>query len=283
MLDRLAPTDDPHRLGRLGNYEISGVIGVGGMGVVLKAHDPSLERVVAVKVMAPGLVNNERAKQRFAREAKAAAAVLHPNVVPIYSVSSDDDIPHLVMAYVRGGALQTRLDKGGPFPLVEVLRIGSQIAAGLDAAHEQGLVHRDIKPENILLDDGVERVTITDFGLARAVDDNTLTQLGSIAGTPQYMSPEQARGDQIDQRTDLFSLGSVLYTLCTGRPPFQDDTSYGVMRRIVDEEPIPIRQLNPDIPVWMASLIERLMAKEQSDRFASSKDAHELLEGCLLL
>ncbi|XZE53201.1 serine/threonine-protein kinase [Planctomycetaceae bacterium SH139] len=281
VLDQLAPTDDPHRLGRLGNYEISGVIGVGGMGVVLKAHDPSLERVVAVKVMAPGLANNEQAKQRFAREAKAAAAVLHPNVVPIYSVSSDDDIPHLVMAYVRGGSLQTRLDKDGPPPLVEVLRIGSQIAAGLAAAHEQGLVHRDIKPENILLEDGVERVTITDFGLARAVDDNTLTQLGSIAGTPQYMSPEQARGDQIDQRTDLFSLGSVLYALCTGRPPFQDQTSYGVMRRIIDEEPIPIRQLNPEVPVWLASLVERLMAKEQSDRFASSKQVHELLEGCL--
>ena len=108
VLDRLAPTDDPHRLGRLGNYEVSGVIGVGGMGVVLKAHDPSLERVVAVKVMAPGLANNQQAKQRFAREAKAAAAVLHPNVVPIYSVSSDDEIPHLVMAYVRGGSLQTR-------------------------------------------------------------------------------------------------------------------------------------------------------------------------------
>ena len=281
VLDQLAPTDDPHRLGRLGNYEISGVIGVGGMGVVLKAHDPSLERVVAVKVMAPGLANNERARKRFAREAKAAAAVLHPNVVPIYSVSSDDEIPHLVMAYVRGGSLQTRLDKQGPLPLVEVLRLGSQIAAGLNAAHEQGLVHRDIKPENILLEEGVERVTITDFGLARAVDDNSVTQLGGIAGTPQYMSPEQARGDQIDQQSDLFSLGSVLYALCTGRPPFRDETSYGVMRKIIDEEPTPIRELNSKIPVWMASLIERLMAKEKSNRFSSSKEVHELLDGCL--
>ena len=281
VLDRLAPTDDPHRLGRLGNYEVSGVVGVGGMGVVLKAHDPALERVVAVKVMAPALANNELAKQRFAREAKAAAAVLHPNVVPIYSVSSDDDVPHLVMAYVRGGSLQTRLEKDGPLPLIEVLRIGSQVAAGLDAAHEQGLVHRDIKPENILLEEGVERVTITDFGLARAVDDNSVTQLGSIAGTPQYMSPEQARGDQIDQQSDLFSLGSVLYALCTGRPPFRDETSYGVMRKIIDEEPTPIRQLNPDVPVWMASLVGKLMEKEKSDRFASSKEVHALLEGCL--
>lgn len=281
VLDKLAPTDDPHRLGRLGNYEVSGVVGVGGMGVVLKAHDPALERVVALKVMASELANNELAKQRFAREAKAAAAVLHPNVVPIYSVSSDDEIPHLVMAYVRGGSLQARLEKDGPLPLIEVLRIGSQIAAGLEAAHEQGLVHRDIKPGNILLEAGVERVTITDFGLARAVDDNTVTQLGSIAGTPQYMSPEQARGDQVDQQSDLFSLGSVLYALCTGRPPFRDDTSYGVMRRIIDEEPTPIRQLNPEIPVWMASLVERLMAKEKSDRFASSTEVHALLEGCL--
>ena len=281
VLDRLAPTDDPYRLGRLGNYEISGVIGVGGMGVVLKAHDPSLERVVAVKVMAPGLANNERARKRFAREAKAAAAVLHPNVVPIYCVSGDDEIPHLVMAYVRGGSLQTRLDEQGPLPLVEVLRLGSQVAAGLSAAHEQGLVHRDIKPENILLEEGVERVTITDFGLARAVDDNSVTQLGGIAGTPQYMSPEQARGDRIDQQSDLFSLGSVLYALCTGCPPFRDETSYGVMRKIIDEEPTPIRELNPKIPVWIESLVERLMAKERCDRFSSSREVHELLEGCL--
>ena len=220
VLDSLVPSEDPHRLGRLGAYEVTGVIGVGGMGVVLKAIDPSLDRVVAIKVMSPQFANNERARQRFSREARAAAAVLHPNVVPIHAVDDTGSIPYLVMSYVRGDSLQKRLDQQGPLELTEVLRIGSQIAAGLSAAHEQGLVHRDIKPENILLEGGVERVTITDFGLARAVDDNTVTQAGTIAGTPMYMSPEQARGEQVDQHSDLFSLGSVLYALCTGKPPY---------------------------------------------------------------
>ncbi len=281
VLDSLAPTDDPHRLGRLGTYEISGVVGVGGMGVVLKGIDPALDRVVAIKVMAPRLANNEAARRRFSREAKAAAAVLHPNVIPIYGVSSDSSIPFLVMAYIRGGSLQKRLASEGPLPLVEILRISSQIAAGLAAAHEQGLVHRDIKPENILLEEGVERVTITDFGLARAVDDNTITQNGSIVGTPMYMSPEQARGDQVDQKSDLFSLGSIMYALCTGRPPYRADSSYGVMRQIIDESPTPIRKLNPEIPEWLARLVERLMFKEKTGRFTSASEVHKLLEGCL--
>ncbi|MEO1525688.1 MAG: serine/threonine-protein kinase [Planctomycetota bacterium] len=281
VLDSLSPSDHPDHLGRLGTYEVTGVVGVGGMGVVLKAVDPSLDRIVAVKVMNPRLANNENARKRFAREAKAAAAVIHPNVIPIHSVASDTSLPYLVMACIRGGSLQKRLVNEGPLPLVEVLRIGSQVAAGLDAAHEQGLVHRDIKPENILLEEGVERVTITDFGLARAVDDNTVTQLGSIAGTPQYMSPEQARGDSVDQQSDLFSLGSVLFALLTGRSPFRDDTSYGVMRKIIDDETPSVRELNPDVPDWMSGIIKKLMAKEKDERFASAREVHELLESCL--
>ncbi|MEZ6094561.1 MAG: protein kinase [Pirellulaceae bacterium] len=281
VLDSLVPSEDPHRLGRLGTYEITGVVGVGGMGVVLKAIDPSLDRVVAVKVMNPRLANSEQARKRFAREAKAAAAVLHPNVIPIHSVSSDSKLPYLVMACIRGGSLQKRIQSEGPLPLVEVLRIGSQIAAGLAAAHEQGLIHRDIKPENILLEEGVERVTITDFGLARAVDDNTVTQHGAIAGTPQYMSPEQARGEQLDQQSDLFSLGCVLYAMCTGRPPFRDDTSYGVMRKIIDETPVPIQELNSEMPSWISMIVFKLMAKEKTDRFQSVNEVHKLLEACL--
>jgi serine/threonine protein kinase len=281
VLDILVPSEHLNHLGRLGTYEVTGVVGVGGMGVVLKAIDLSLDRVVALKVMSPKLAHNENARKRFAREAKAAAAVLHPNVIPIHSVSSGSPLPYLVMSYIRGGSLQKRLDQGGPLPLVEVLRIGSQIAAGLAAAHEQGLIHRDIKPENILLEEGVERVTITDFGLARSVDDNSITQLGSIAGTPQYMSPEQASGAQLDQQSDLFSLGSLLYTLCTGRPPFRDDTSYGVMRKIIDEEPEPIRKYSPDTPLWMVELVEKLMAKEKVHRFKSAKEVHTLLDACI--
>ena len=281
VLTALGPTDDPAMLGRLGGYEVSGVVGAGGMGVVLKAIDKSLDRTVAIKVLAPHLATSGAARKRFAREAKAAAAVLHPNVIAIHSVSNDESLPYLVMPYVRGTSLQKRLDKEGPLSLQEILRIGSQIAAGLAAAHAQGLVHRDIKPANILLEDGVERVTITDFGLARAVDDATITHSGVIAGTPQFMSPEQARGEAVDGRSDLFSLGSVLYAISTGRPPFRAETTYGVMRRITDDEPTSIRELNPEIPSWLCWVIAKLMSKQAADRFASATEVSELLEKCL--
>lgn len=281
VLDKLAPTDDPNHLGRLGNYEVTGVVGVGGMGVVLKAIDPTLDRIVAIKVMAPQLAGNEKARKRFSREAKAAAAVIHPNVIPIHSVSSTGSLPYLVMAYIRGGSLQKRLDMEGPLTTIEVLRVGSQIAAGLAAAHEQGIVHRDIKPENILMEEGIERITITDFGLARAVDDNTVTQMGTIAGTPMYMSPEQASGEQLDQKSDLFSLGSVLYTMCTGKPPFRADTSFGAMRMIIDEEPQPVTEVNSEVPHWLANCVSKLMAKDKVQRFESAEELHKLLEQCL--
>lgn len=281
VLEMLIPSEDPSRLGRLDGYEITGVVGAGSMGVVLKAIDPALDRIVALKVMAPHLASNATARKRFEREAKAAAAVLHPNVIPIYAVSNGGAIPYLVMAYIRGGSLQKRIDREGALNMGEILRIGSQIAAGLAAAHDQGLVHRDIKPENIMLGEGIERVTLTDFGLARSVDDASVTQHGTIAGTPQYMSPEQARGDSIDQASDLFSLGSVLYTLCTGRVPFRADSSHSVMRKIIDEEPVPIRELNPDIPDWLCNIVIRLMAKDKAFRFASAKHVHTLLESCL--
>jgi serine/threonine-protein kinase len=281
VLDALAPTDDPQMLGRLGAYEVSGVVGAGGMGVVLKAIDRSLDRTVAIKVLAPHLAASGAARKRFAREAKAAAAVLHPNVIAIHSVSNDEELPYLVMPYLRGASLQKRLDCEGPISLQEVLRIGSQISAGLAAAHAQGLVHRDIKPANILLEDGVERVAITDFGLARAVNDATITHSGVIAGTPQYMSPEQARGEGVDARSDLFSLGSVLYAMCTGRPPFRAETTYGVMRRITDDQPTPIGDINPDIPEWLCSIIAKLMSKPAGDRFASAAAVTQLLEQCL--
>ncbi len=190
-------------------------------------------------------------------------------------------IPYLVMPFVRGASLQKRIDSQGPLPLKDTLRIASQIAAGLAAAHEQGLVHRDIKPANILLEEGVERVTITDFGLARAVDDASMTCSGVIAGTPQYMSPEQARGEPIDARSDLFSLGGVLYAMCTGRSPFRAETTYGVLHRITNESPTSVCEVNSDVPVWLGHVIERLMAKRPEDRFGSAAEVAELLEGCL--
>lgn len=281
VLAVLAPTDDPEMLGRLGGYEVSGVIGSGGMGVVLKAFDRSLDRTVAIKVLAPHLASSGAARKRFAREARAAAAVLHPNVMAIHGVSNDQSLPYLVMPYVSGASLQKRIDIDGPLPVCEILRMGAQVAAGLAAAHAQGLVHRDIKPANILLENGVERVAITDFGLARAVDDATMTRTGVIAGTPQYMSPEQARGEPVDQRSDLFSLGSVLYSLCTGRPPFRAETSYGILRRISDTDPRPIREINPDIPAWLSVVIDKLMSKARDDRFATAEQVAVLLQDSL--
>ena len=281
VLDSLAPSDDPEMLGQLGGYEVSGVVGAGAMGVVLKASDKSLDRTVAIKVLSPHLASSGAARKRFAREAKAAAAVLHPNVIAIHGVSNDQSLPHLVMPYVRGTSLQKRISDEGSLPINEVLRIGAQIAAGLAAANAQGLVHRDIKPANILLEEGVERVAITDFGLARAVDDASLTRTGIIAGTPQYMSPEQSRGESLDQRSDLFSLGSVMYAMCVGRPPFRSETTYGVIQRINNDQPTPIREINPDVPDWLAAIVMKLIAKSPNDRFESAAYAAELLESCL--
>jgi len=281
VLKLLAPTDDDRMLGRWGTYEVVGVVGTGGMGVVLKAFDAALNRYVAIKVLAPHLGSSGAARKRFSREARAAAAVVHDNVIEIYGVAETAGLPYLVMPYVRGPSLQRRLDDGGPMALTEILRVGMQAAAGLAAAHAQGLVHRDVKPANILLADGVERVKLTDFGLARAADDASLTKTGVIAGTPQYMSPEQARGEAVAQRSDLFSLGSVLYAMCTGRAPFRAETSYGVLRRITDEEPRPIREINPEIPEWLCGIVAKLMAKRPDDRFQSAQEVAKLLEECL--
>jgi serine/threonine protein kinase len=251
------------------------------MGIVLKAFDRPLDRTVAIKVLAPRLASSGAARRRFAREAKAAATVLHPNVIVIHGVSNDGALPFLVMPYLRGESLQRRLDRQGPLPAEEIVRIAQQVASGLAAAHGQGLVHRDIKPANILLEDGVERVTLTDFGLARAVDDASMTRSGIIAGTPQYMSPEQARGDNVDARSDLFSLGSVMYAMCTGRPPFRAESSYGILRRITDTEPRPIREVNANIPEWLDLIIQRLLAKPLNDRIQTAEHIANLLQKCL--
>jgi hypothetical protein len=273
----LDPPAQPAHLGRLGLYEVTEVLGRGGFGVVFKAHDPSLNRFVAIKVLAPYLASNVAARKRFAREGRAAAAVSHQHVVAIHAVHECNGLPYLVMEYVPGISLQERLDRSGPLDLKEVLRIGLQTAAGLAAAHAQGLVHRDIKPANILLEHGVERVKITDFGLARAADDASLTQSGVLAGTPQYMAPEQAQGRPLDHRADLFSLGSVLYALCTGRPPFRAPTPLAVLRRICEDAPRPVRDINPEVPAWLEEVIQVLHAKDPDQRFQSAAEVGELL------
>ena len=234
------------------------------MGIVLKAFDPALHRAVAIKVLAPQLATNNSARQRFAREARAAAAIRNEHVVAIHAVDEWKGLPYLVMEFIPGRSLQDRIDRTAPLDITSILRIGMQTAAGLAAAHAQGLVHRDIKPANILLENGVERVKLTDFGLARAVDDASLTQSGVVAGTPLFMAPEQARCETVDHRADLFSLGAVLYAMCTGRSPFRASTTLGVLRRVSDDPHRPVREVNPEVPHWLAAIVDRLLAKDRA-------------------
>jgi serine/threonine protein kinase len=222
------------------------------------------------------LAANATSRQRFLREARAAAAVRHENVIDIHAVD-EGPTSFLVMGYINGQTLQQKLDRCGPLPVKEILRIGTQTAAGLAAAHRQGLIHRDVKPSNILLENGVERVKLSDFGLARPTDDASLTQQGLIAGTPHYMSPEQAEGKHVDQRSDLFSLGSVLYALCTGSPPFRGDSSLAVLRKVCEDTPRPVRDSNPEVPEWLAVLIGSLHAKNPDQRLQSAQELADLL------
>lgn len=273
----LDPSDNPDSLGRLSHYEVLEIIGLGGMGIVLRAFDEKLHRVVAIKVMAAQLATNATARKRFQREAQAAAAVSHDHLVTIHAVDETNGLPYIAMQYVAGLSLQQRIDRDGPLQIHEILRIGMQTASGLAAAHAQGLIHRDIKPANILLENGVERVKITDFGLARAMTDASLTQSGVVAGTPQYMAPEQADGKTVDQRTDLFSLGSVLYAMCTGRAPFRASGTMAVLKRVCEEKPTPIRETNAEIPAWLVAIIDKLHAKDPAERYQSAAEVAGLL------
>lgn len=275
--DFLPPALHPELLGRLGRYDIEQTIGAGGFGIVFKAYDTELRRVVALKVLAPHLMSSGAARKRFTREAQAAAAIMHEHVVPIYDVVNQNDTCYLVMQYIAGPSLQERVDRGGPLTVAEVLRVGVQIAAGLHAAHEQGLVHRDVKPGNILLEESVDRVLISDFGLARTADDANLTRSGAITGTPHYMSPEQASGAAIDARSDLFSLGSVLYFACTGRPAFRAPQIMAVLNRICHYPHRRVTEVNAEIPGALADLIDRLLAKNPADRFPSAAEVERQL------
>jgi serine/threonine-protein kinase len=279
-LSFLDPSDDPRNLGRLGPYEVRELIGRGGMGLVLQGRDTKLDRLVAIKVMAPELAAQATAHSRFLREARAAAAVNHENVVAIYAVEESRGLPYIVMQYVPGGSLEERLAREGPLPLPELLRVGVQVAAGLAAAHARGLIHRDIKPANILWE--TPRVRITDFGLARAVDDLSISGSGLVAGTPEYMAPEQARGEFVDHRADLFSLGTLLYVLGTGMSPFRAGNPLAVLRRVCDEVPTPANEANPSLPRWLAASIARLHAKNPAQRFQSAAEVGDLLERHLL-
>jgi serine/threonine protein kinase len=285
--DFLEPPRRQDILGQIGPFEIVEVIGRGAMGVVFKAIDPALDRTVAIKVLARQLGLTASARERFLREARAVAAISHHNVVRLHAIEDQGRHPYLVMEYVAGTSLQERLDRGGPMGMSEILRIGEQIAAGLAAAHLGGVVHRDVKPANILLeapspptDGGSQgergdqcRVKLTDFGLARE-SEGGLTQVGAAVGTPLYMSPEQARGEAVDHRADLFALGGVLYRLCAGRPPFEAGNSLALLRRICEEEPRPLAK--GAVPVWLTDLIGHLLAKDPARRPVSAAEVADL-------
>ncbi len=277
----LGPSERPDCLGTLGPYEVLGVIGRGGMGVVLRAIDPALGRLVAVKVMAPQLAASAEARRRFAREARAGAAVHHEHVVAIHAVDEAGGLPYLVMEHVAGPSLAQRLAGGARLDVREAVRIGLETAAGLQAAHAQGVVHRDVKPANVLLSVDLQRTTdngqrtkvkLTDFGLARAAGDATVTQSGTVAGTPRYMAPEQARGDPVDHRADVYGLGVTLYEALTGRPAFEGDGPLEVMRSVVSAEPVPPRRLNPAIPVDLETVILKATAKAPAERYATVEE-----------
>jgi serine/threonine protein kinase len=270
-LSFLAPTERPDSLGRIAHYEILGILGSGGMGLVLKGFDPKLDRVVAVKLISPRLASSERARRRFLREARSAAAISHVNVVTIHAVDEEHGLPYLVMECLVGRSLKERIDAGPPLEPQQVLRIGTQIAAGLEAAHLHGVIHRDIKPANIMLLDRGEGVKITDFGLARAeLDAAEMTSAEHVVGTPAFMSPEQVRGETLDPRSDLFSLGCVVYAMVAGRSPFQGRHIIEIGRKIIEEEPAPLHVLNPAVPRSLSDLVGRLLQKAPDDRFATA-------------
>jgi serine/threonine protein kinase len=284
----LAPAQGPDEIGRLGGYRVLAVLGSGGMGVVLRAEDVELRRLVALKAMLPAIAASPANRERFRREAQAAAALSHDHIVPIYHVGEDRGIPFLVMPLLQGVSLNDRLQREPQLPVADVLHIGRETATGLAAAHERGLVHRDIKPANLWLEtlpgepggsSPRYRVKILDFGLARAAAGSAqLTQTGTILGTPAFMAPEQASGKPVDGRCDLFSLGCVLYRASTGELPFRGTDAISTLMAVAMEQPPSPARLNPELPPAVSDLVMRLLAKSPADRPASARDVVRALD-----
>jgi formylglycine-generating enzyme required for sulfatase activity/serine/threonine protein kinase len=279
LYDFLAPPVEADEIGRLGQYRVLKVLGAGGMGVVFQAEDPQLKRKVALKAMLPTLATSESARQRFLREAQTAAAIEHDHIVAIHQVGEDRGVPFIAMPFLKGEPLDFRLEREKVLSVAEVLRIGREAAKGLAAAHEAGLIHRDIKPANLWLEGDEGRVKVLDFGLARAAADNAqLTQQGAIIGTPAYMAPEQAAGQPLDGRCDLFSLGCVLYRMCTGEPPFKGADPVATLVSVSLDNPPPPVELRPELPRALSKLVMRLLAKKPEDRLASAGEVVEALK-----
>ncbi|MGE0606292.1 MAG: SUMF1/EgtB/PvdO family nonheme iron enzyme [Pirellulales bacterium] len=278
--DFLSPPEQPDEIGRLGPYRVLKVLGKGGMGMVFKAEDPHLSRMCALKTMLPAMASRPEMKKRFLLEARAAAQLEHDNIIPIYQVAEDRGVPYIAMPFLKGASLEDYLkqkQKDPQNPLLsvpQILKLAREIARGLAAAHDKGMIHRDIKPANIWLDGSAGgRVKILDFGLARLTQtagEQNLTQSGAIMGTPSYMAPEQARAEQLDGRADLFSLGVILYRLCTGELPFKGSDPISTLMALATHDPAPPASLNPTIPAALSDLVMRLLAKDAASRTSSA-------------
>jgi eukaryotic-like serine/threonine-protein kinase len=260
-------------LSMLGRYEISGELGQGAMGTVYKARDPLLDRVVAIKTVNLTLPKDEVAEYeaRFYQEAKAAGQLSHRNIVTIYDIGKSERLAYMAMELLEGQELRTMLGAREPIPVAQALDIAAQVADGLQYAHEHQVIHRDIKPGNIMvLADGA--VKITDFGIARMRNNEVKTMTGMILGSPKYMSPEQVAGKRADTRSDIFSLGVVLYEMLTGTSPFVADNIHGVMYQTLNFNPPAPRTLNPELPEVLNFIIAKALAKNLDDRYQQAKD-----------
>jgi len=274
------PPTQPGDIGHLGRYRILKPLGKGGMGAVFLGFDDVLQRKIAIKVLTPRFASNKVARERFLREARTAASVSSPHVVSIIDVGEDLGIPYIAMEYLQGIPLDRYLSTYSKLSLRQVLRIGQEVSRGLAAAHAAGLVHRDIKPANLWLEAPHGRVKILDFGLAKETESqggSDVTQAGQVVGTPAFMSPEQARGDTVDARTDLFCLGIVLYRLCTGQQPFTGPTAMAILLAVGIDEPVPVRQINPAVPEALATLIHQLLRKKPAERPQTATEVHAAL------
>jgi serine/threonine protein kinase len=281
----LDPPEQPGEIGRIEAYRVRRVLGSGGMGTVFEAQDIHLNRIVALKVPHPDGLENPTARERFVREARAAAALNDDHIVTVFHVGQAHDIPFLVMEYLHGESLEARLRREESVPIPEAVRIGWQVCQGLASAHEHGVIHRDIKPANIWIEErparrgrpqSAARIKLLDFGLARpSGPGESLTAFGQVLGSPGYMSPEQARGQRVDARSDLFSLGTVLYRILSGAKPFVGPTSDTIRMAVIADEPERLEKVNPAVPSDLADLVHRLMAKRPEDRPAS---AHEVAD-----
>jgi len=293
--DPLAPTDDsaaagkfwfldpprePGELGWLHHYRVLKLLGKGGMGLVFLAEDPRLKRAIAIKVMRPELAENLVSRQRFLREARATAAISSEHIVAVHDIGQSKEIPYVATDLLRGSSFDAYLKEKRWLTVLEVVHTGLQIAQGLEAAHKLGLIHRDIKPSNIWVEEGTHRIKLLDFGLARAADrDTNLTECGAVVGTALYMAPEQASGREVDCRSDLFSLGCVLYEAASGRNPFDGNSNVAPLFATALVDPLPLKDVASAMPADLCGLIMQLLEKDRALRPASATEVIERLRG----